>query len=73
MPRSRPPYPPDFRGQLVAFHLASRTIEELAREVEPSKESTCTRSTEPGQLQRATVPCRQTPSADPQSRLQRVP
>lgn len=38
MPRSRPPYPPEFREQLVALHRAGRPIEELAREFEPSEQ-----------------------------------
>ena len=37
MPRTRPPYPPEFRAQLVALHRAGRTPEELAREFEPSE------------------------------------
>jgi transposase len=39
MPRTRPPYPPEFREQLVALHRAGRTIEELAREFEPSEQT----------------------------------
>ena len=39
MPRSRPPYPPEFREQLVALHRAGRSIEELAREFEPSEQT----------------------------------
>ena len=37
MPRTRPPYPPEFRAQLVALHQAGRTIAELAKEFEPSE------------------------------------
>lgn len=39
MPRTRPPYPPEFREQRVALHRAGRTIEELAREFEPSEQT----------------------------------
>jgi len=39
MPRTRSPYPPEFRDQLVALHRAGRTIEELAREFEPSEQT----------------------------------
>ena len=39
MPRSRPPYPPEFRQQLVELVRAGRTPEELAEEFEPSAES----------------------------------
>ena len=39
MPRSRPPYPPEFRQQLVELVRAGRTPEELAKEFEPSAES----------------------------------
>lgn len=35
MPKTRPPYPPEFRRQLVELHRAGRSIEELAREFEP--------------------------------------
>ena len=37
MPRTRPPYPPEFRAQLVALHRAGRTPAELAKEFEPSE------------------------------------
>lgn len=37
MPRTRPPYPPEFRAQLVALHRAGRTPEALAKEFEPSE------------------------------------
>jgi transposase len=36
MPRTRPPYPPEFRQQMVELVRAGRTPEELAREFEPS-------------------------------------
>ena len=36
MPRTRPPYPPEFRAQPVALHRAGRTPAELAKEFEPS-------------------------------------
>ena len=39
MPRSRPPYPPEFRQQLVELVRAGRMPEELAKEFEPSAES----------------------------------
>ena len=39
MPRSRPPYPPEFRQQLVELVRAGRTPNELALEFEPSAES----------------------------------
>jgi transposase len=36
MGRTRPPYPPEFREQIVALARAGRTPEELAQEYEPS-------------------------------------
>jgi transposase len=36
MPRTRPAYPPEFRAQIVALAQAGRSVEELAREFEPS-------------------------------------
>jgi transposase len=39
MPQSRPPYPPEFRRQMVALVRAGRSAEELGREFEPSAES----------------------------------
>ncbi len=39
MPRSRPPYPPEFRQQLVDLVRGGRTPEELSREFEPSAQS----------------------------------
>ena len=35
MPRTRNPYPTDFREQLVALARAGRSVESLAREYEP--------------------------------------
>lgn len=35
MPRSRAPYPADFREQIVALARAGRSIESLSREFEP--------------------------------------
>ncbi len=39
MPRTRAPYPPEFRQQIVALVRAGRTPEELAREFEPSSQT----------------------------------
>jgi len=39
MPRTRPPYPPEFRRQMVELVRAGRTPRELAREFEPSYET----------------------------------
>ncbi len=36
MPKSRPPYPPEFRQQIIELAQAGRTPEELAKEFEPS-------------------------------------
>ena len=36
MPKSRPPYPPEFRRQMVELVRAGRRPDELAREFEPS-------------------------------------
>lgn len=36
MPKTRPPYPEEFRNQIVAMVRAGRSPEELAREFEPS-------------------------------------
>jgi transposase len=39
MPKSRPPYPPEFRRQLVELVRSGRTPEELSREFEPTAQS----------------------------------
>jgi transposase len=39
MPRSRPPYPAEFRRQMAELVRAGRTPEELAREFEPSAQA----------------------------------
>ncbi len=39
MPRSRPPYPPEYRQRLVDLVRGGRTPEELSREFEPSAQS----------------------------------
>ena len=39
MPKSRPPYPPEFRRQLVALVRSGRDPEDLAREFEPTAQS----------------------------------
>ncbi len=39
MPSSRPPYPPEFRQQMVDLVRAGRTPEELSREFEPTAQS----------------------------------
>lgn len=39
MPKSRPPYPPEFRRQMVELVRAGRTPEELSREFEPTAQS----------------------------------
>ena len=39
MPRSRQPYPPEFREQMVALVRAGRTPEELAEEFEPTAQT----------------------------------
>jgi transposase len=39
MPRSRPPYPAEFREQIVELAHAGRSIRELAREFEPSEQT----------------------------------
>ena len=39
MPKSRPPYPAEFRHQLVELVHAGRTPEELSREFEPSAQT----------------------------------
>ena len=39
MPRTRKPYPLEFREQLVALVRAGRTPEELAKEFEPSAQT----------------------------------
>ena len=36
MPRSRPPYPAEFRRQIVELARAGRSVQELAEEFEPS-------------------------------------
>ena len=39
MPRSRPPYPAECRRQMVELVRAGRSLEELAREYEPSAQA----------------------------------
>ena len=39
MPKTRPPYPPEFRRRLVELVQAGRSPEELSREFEPSARS----------------------------------
>ena len=39
MPRTRPPYSPEFRRQMVELVRAGRTPEELSREFEPSAQA----------------------------------
>ncbi len=39
MPKTRPPYPPEYREQMVRLVRAGRTPEELAREFEPSAQA----------------------------------
>ena len=39
MPRSRPPYAPEYRRQMIELVRAGRTPEELAREFEPSAQA----------------------------------
>ena len=39
MPRTRPPYPPALRRQMVELVRAGRSPEELAREFEPSAQA----------------------------------
>ena len=39
MPRSRPPYAPEYRRQMIELVRAGRTPEDLAREFEPSAQA----------------------------------
>lgn len=39
MPKTRKPYPPEFREQMIALVQAGRTPEELSREFEPTAQS----------------------------------
>ena len=39
MPRTREPYPPEFRQQMVQLVKAGRTPEELSREFEPTAQT----------------------------------
>jgi len=39
MPKSRPPYPAEFRARMVELVQAGRTPEELSREFEPTAQS----------------------------------
>lgn len=38
MPKSRPPYPEEFRRKIVELHRSGRSIASLAREFEPSEQ-----------------------------------
>ena len=39
MPRSHPPYAPEYRRRIVELARSGRSVTELAREFEPSVES----------------------------------
>ena len=39
MPKTRKPYPPEFREHMVALVRAGRTPEDLSREFEPTGQS----------------------------------
>jgi transposase len=39
MPKSRPPYPPEFRRQMVELVRAGRAPEELAKQFDPSAQA----------------------------------
>ena len=39
MPKSRPPYPPEFRQQIIELVRSGRTPESLSREFEPSAQT----------------------------------
>ena len=39
MPKSRPPYPPEFRRQMIELVRAGRNPEELAKEFEPTAQT----------------------------------
>ena len=42
MAKSRPPYSPEFRQQMIELVRSGRTPSELAREFEPTAQSICT-------------------------------
>jgi transposase len=39
MPKTRPPYPPQFRARLIELARTGRTPEELGRQFEPSAQT----------------------------------
>ena len=39
MPKTRPPYPPEFREQILALVRIGRTPDELAQEFEPTAQT----------------------------------
>jgi transposase len=39
MPKSRPPYPPEFRHRMIELVRAGRTPEQLAKEFEPTAQT----------------------------------
>lgn len=39
MPKSRPPYPPEFRQRMIELVRSGRTPEELSRQFEPTAQS----------------------------------
>jgi transposase len=39
MPKSRPPYPPEFRRRMIELVRAGRTPEQLAKEFEPTAQT----------------------------------
>jgi len=41
MPKTQPPYPPEFRQRMIELVRSGRTPQELAREFEPSAQTIC--------------------------------
>lgn len=39
MPRNRPPYPTEFKAQIIALARAGRSVPDLAREFEPTEQT----------------------------------
>lgn len=69
MPKTRPPYPPEFREKIIALHASGRSIKSLARDFEPS-EPTIRGWVK--QAKRTASSTHETPTADPHDEVRRL-
>jgi transposase len=64
MPKSRPPYAPEFRQQIIELVGAGRTPEELSREFEPTAQTIHNWVKQAGRDAGLTCPPRTTPATE---------